>query len=69
MHKIILRGIEARNAIERGIAIVSESVACTLGPKGRNVIIQGQSGPIVTKDGVTVAKSIELECPYENLGA
>jgi hypothetical protein len=69
MHKIILRGIEARNAIERGISVVAESVACTLGPKGRNVIIQGQSGPIVTKDGVTVAKSIELECPYENLGA
>ena len=69
MHKIILRGIEARNAIERGISTVAESVACTLGPKGRNVIIQGQSGPIVTKDGVTVAKSIELECPYENLGA
>ena len=60
---------EAQNALVRGVDIVADAVKKTLGPKGRNVVIQSQSGPIVTKDGVTVAKSIELECPYENLGA
>ena len=60
---------EAQNALVRGVDIVADAVKKTLGPKGRNVVIQSQSGPIVTKDGVTVAKSIELECPYEDLGA
>jgi chaperonin GroEL len=60
---------EARKALERGIDTVANSVLVTLGPKGRNVVIQSPSGPIITKDGVTVAKSIELECPYEDLGA
>jgi chaperonin GroEL len=60
---------EARKALERGIDAVASSVLVTLGPKGRNVVIQSPSGPIITKDGVTVAKSIELECPYEDLGA
>jgi chaperonin GroEL len=69
MNKDILAGDSARKAIERGINIVATTVACTLGPKGRNVIIQTPSGPIVTKDGVTVAKNIQLEDPYENLGA
>jgi chaperonin GroEL len=69
MSKMILSGDESRKAIERGIVIVGESVACTLGPRGRNVVIQTPSGPIVTKDGVTVAKNITLECPYEDLGA
>jgi chaperonin GroEL len=69
MNKDILYGDSARAAIERGINIVATTVACTLGPKGRNVIIQTPSGPIITKDGVTVAKNIQLECPYENLGA
>ena len=67
--KQIIFDEEARKALERGVNIISESVLVTLGPKGRNVIIQTPSGPIVTKDGVTVAKSIELECPYEDLGA
>jgi chaperonin GroEL len=53
----------------RGVSIVGTAVATTLGPKGRNVVIQSPSGPIVTKDGVTVAKHIELEDPYEDLGA
>jgi chaperonin GroEL len=60
---------EAQNALVRGVDVVADAVKKTLGPKGRNVVIQSQSGPIVTKDGVTVAKSIELECPYEDLGA
>ena len=67
--KQIIFNEEARKALERGVNAVAESVLVTLGPKGRNVIIQTPSGPIVTKDGVTVAKSIELECPYEDLGA
>ena len=69
MHKLILNESEARQALQRGVNKVAMSVACTLGPKGRNVVIQSQSGPIVTKDGVTVAKHIVLECPYEDLGA
>ena len=60
---------EARQAMGRGVSIVGTAVATTLGPKGRNVVIQSPSGPIVTKDGVTVAKHIELEDPYEDLGA
>ena len=60
---------DARKAMERGVNSVAEAVKVTLGPKGRNVVIQSQGGPIVTKDGVTVARNVELECPYENLGA
>ena len=60
---------EARKALERGVDAVADAVKVTLGPKGRNVVIQSASGPIVTKDGVTVAKAVELECPYEDLGA
>ena len=60
---------EARLALERGVCTVGEAVSVTLGPKGRNVVIQSPSGPIVTKDGVTVAKSVELEDPYEDMGA
>ena len=60
---------EARKSLEKGLNAVADAVKVTLGPKGRNVIIQSQSGPIVTKDGVTVAKSISLEDPYEDLGA
>lgn len=60
---------EARLALERGVNTVSDAVSVTLGPKGRNVVIQSPSGPIVTKDGVTVAKSVELEDPYEDMGA
>jgi len=60
---------DARQAMGRGVDIVSNAVKTTLGPKGRNVVIQSPSGPIVTKDGVTVAKHVELEDPYEDLGA
>ena len=60
----------ARQAILRGVSKLSKAVAATLGPKGRNVVIDKKFGsPTVTKDGVTVAKEIELECPYENMGA
>jgi chaperonin GroEL len=60
----------ARQSILRGITKLSKAVTATLGPKGRNVVIDKKYGsPTVTKDGVTVAKEIELECPYENMGA
>ncbi len=60
----------ARQAILRGVAKLSHAVTATLGPKGRNVVIDKKFGsPTVTKDGVTVAKEIELEDPYENMGA
>src|SRR2546423_2897357 len=60
----------ARQAILRGVAKLSKAVTATLGPKGRNVVIDKKFGsPTVTKDGVTVAKEIELEDPYENMGA
>src|ERR687892_1682266 len=61
---------EARRALERGANAVARAVKVTLGPKGRNVVINKKWGsPTVTKDGVTVAKEIELEDPYENMGA
>jgi chaperonin GroEL len=61
---------EARRAIQRGIDQLSQAVKVTLGPKGRNVVLDKKFGsPTVTKDGVTVAKEIELEDPYENMGA
>ncbi len=60
----------ARHAILRGVQKLARAVSATLGPKGRNVVIDKKFGsPTVTKDGVTVAKEIELECPYENMGA
>jgi len=60
----------ARQAILRGVTKLSRAVVATLGPKGRNVVLDKKFGsPTVTKDGVTVAKEIELECPYENMGA
>src|SRR5436853_2442517 len=61
---------EARDAMRRGIAKLARAVKVTLGPKGRNVILQKSFGsPTVTKDGVTVAKEIDLEDKYENMGA
>lgn len=61
---------EARNAILRGVNILADVVKVTLGPKGRNVILEKSFGsPTVTKDGVTVAKEIELEDKFENMGA
>ena len=60
----------ARQALLRGVQKLAKAVVATLGPKGRNVVLDKKYGsPTVTKDGVTVAKEIELECPYENMGA
>ena len=70
MAKMIAFEQEARDAIRRGISKLARAVKVTLGPKGRNVILQKSFGaPTVTKDGVTVAKEIELEDAYENMGA
>ena len=70
MPKIIAFDQEAREAIRRGISKLARTVKVTLGPKGRNVILQKSFGsPTVTKDGVTVAKEIDLEDVYENMGA
>ncbi|MEX0712139.1 MAG: chaperonin GroEL [Pirellulales bacterium] len=70
MAKIIAFEQEAREAIRRGVSKLSRAVKVTLGPKGRNVILQKSFGsPTVTKDGVTVAKEIDLEDVYENMGA
>ncbi|RME27959.1 MAG: molecular chaperone GroEL, partial [Candidatus Zixiibacteriota bacterium] len=61
---------EARSALKRGLDQLAEAVKVTLGPKGRNVVIDKKFGaPTVTKDGVTVAKEVELEDPVENMGA
>lgn len=70
MAKIIAFDQEAREAIRRGVSKLAKAVKVTLGPKGRNVILQKSFGsPTVTKDGVTVAKEIDLEDVYENMGA
>src|SRR5881296_2914838 len=70
MAKQIVHGEESRQAILRGVNVLADAVKVTLGPKGRNVVIDKKFGsPTVTKDGVTVAKEIELEDPYENMGA
>ena len=70
MPKIIAFEQEAREAIRRGVSKLARTVKVTLGPKGRNVILQKSFGsPTVTKDGVTVAKEIDLEDVYENMGA
>ncbi len=70
MAKEIKNNIEARNLLKQGVNKLADTVKVTLGPKGRNVVIEKKFGaPQITKDGVTVAKEIELEDPYENLGA
>jgi chaperonin GroEL len=70
MAKELRFGQEARNSILRGVNILADAVKVTLGPKGRNVILEKSFGsPIVTKDGVTVAKEIDLEDKFENMGA
>ena len=70
MAKDIIFDIEARNGVKRGVDALANAVKVTLGPKGRNVIIGKSFGaPMVTKDGVSVAKEIELEDPLENMGA
>src|SRR5438445_12616697 len=70
MPKIIVHGEESRQAILRGVNVLANAVKVTLGPKGRNVIIDKKFGsPVITKDGVTVAKEIELPNAIENMGA
>src|ERR1700676_5769394 len=70
MAKQIVHGEESRQAILRGVNILADAVKVTLGPKGRNVVIDKKYGaPHITKDGVTVAKEIELEDRHENMGA
>ena len=68
--KIVRFDTDARNAMLRGVDILANAVKVTLGPKGRNVVIDKSFGaPRITKDGVTVAKEIELEDKFENMGA
>ncbi|MDR1332174.1 MAG: chaperonin GroEL [Tannerella sp.] len=70
MAKEIKFNMEARNLLKKGVDELADAVKVTLGPKGRNVIVEKKFGaPQITKDGVTVAKEIELACPYENMGA
>ena len=70
MAKQIVTGGDSRQAILRGVNILADAVKITLGPKGRNAVIEKKFGaPIITKDGVTVAKEIELQDPLENMGA
>ena len=70
MAKQIIYGEEARKAIERGVNQLANTVKITLGPKGRNVVLDKKFGaPLITNDGVTIAKEIELEDPFENMGA
>ena len=70
MAKQIVHGEESRQAILRGVNLLADAVKVTLGPKGRNVVIEKKFGsPTITKDGVTVAKEIELQDSLENLGA
>ncbi len=70
MAKQIFFDVEARNKMKRGVDVLANAVKVTLGPKGRNVVIEKKFGaPAITKDGVTVAKEIELEDPIENMGA
>ena len=70
MAKQIIYGEEARKAIERGVNQLADTVKITLGPKGRNVVLDKKFGaPLITNDGVTIAKEIELEDPFENMGA
>src|SRR6202142_4758801 len=70
MAKQLFFDIEARNKMKKGVDILANAVKVTLGPKGRNVVIDKKFGaPQITKDGVTVAKEIELENHFENLGA
>jgi chaperonin GroEL len=70
MAKQLIFSEEGRRAILRGVEVLAQAVKVTLGPKGRNVVIEKKFGsPTITKDGVTVAKEVELEEPYENIGA
>ena len=70
MAKQIKYGEEARKALQAGIDSLADTVKITLGPKGRNVVLDKKFGaPLITNDGVTIAKEVELEDPFENMGA
>lgn len=70
MAKIIIHDEEARRALERGVNQVADTVKVTLGPKGRNIVLDKKFGsPLITNDGVIIAKEIELDDPFENMGA
>src|SRR5258705_12923707 len=70
MSKLINYTTDARDRLKKGVDSLADAVKVTLGPKGRNVVIEKKYGaPLITKDGVTVAKEIELEDPIENMGA
>ena len=70
MAKEILYGEDARKALQRGVDKLADTVKITLGPKGRNVVLDKKFGsPLITNDGVTIAKEVELEDPFENMGA
>lgn len=70
MGKILKFNVEAREKLQRGIDILADAVKVTLGPRGRNVVIERSYGPpLITNDGVTIAKEIELSDPFENMGA
>ena len=70
MAKEIKYGAEARNALQNGVNQLADTVRVTLGPKGRNVVLDKQYGaPLITNDGVTIAKEIELADGFENMGA
>ena len=70
MAKQIKHGDEARKALEAGVNTLADTVKITLGPKGRNVVLENKfAAPLITNDGVTIAKEIELEDPFENMGA
>lgn len=70
MAKQFKYGEDARRALERGVNVLADTVKITLGPKGRNVVLDRKYGaPLITNDGVTIAKEVELEDPFENMGA
>ena len=70
MAKEVKYGNDARKGLEAGVNKLADTVKVTLGPKGRNVVLDRKYGsPLITNDGVTIAKDIEFEDPYENMGA
>ena len=70
MAKILKFDEEARKKLEKGVNILADAVKVTLGPRGRNVVLEKSYGsPLITNDGVSIAKEIELEDPFENMGA
>ena len=70
MAKLIAFDQEAREGIQRGVDTLADAVKVTLGPRGRNVVLsKAFGGPTVTNDGVTIARDIDIEEPFENLGA